>query len=84
MVAIEAFTAADGHHGHTWFVDQRIELVKIAGVWIDYQRQVNLLRLRLGPVMQSIFFRQGMAHHGEEGNRGNTGARVQPVHGVPQ
>src|SRR5262245_33555721 len=32
VVGIEACIAGDGHHGHSWFMDQGIELVKIAGV----------------------------------------------------
>src|SRR6266446_8994043 len=54
VVAIKAFTATDGHHGHSWCMDQRVELVKIAGIRVDYQRQVDLLRLGVGTVMQGV------------------------------
>src|SRR5438874_10952641 len=76
VVGVEAFTAVDRHHGHSWFMDQLVKLVKIAGVRVNHQRQVDLLRLEVSTVMQGVFFRQGMAHHGEEGNRGNASALV--------
>src|SRR5262245_26334293 len=57
VVGIEACTAADGHHGHSWCVDQWVELVKIAGVRVDHQCQIDLLCIRMGAVMQGVFFR---------------------------
>src|SRR5262245_44998695 len=84
VIGIEAFMTTDGHHSHPWCVDQGVELVKVASIRVDNERQVDLLRFRVSTVMQGVFFRQGMAHHGEEGDRGNTGTLVQPVHGVPQ
>ena len=54
---IKTGTGADRHHGHPWFVDQGVELVKIAGVGVTHEGQVGLLRVRLGTVMQGVFFR---------------------------
>src|SRR5712692_2803294 len=82
MVAIKASEVANGHHRHSLFMNERVELIEVTGVRVRDQGKVNLPRVEVGAVPESVFFGQGVVDHGNEGDRGDAGAFLQPIHRI--
>src|SRR5712691_10395615 len=82
MIAIQASKVAHGYHRHSLFMNEGVELIEVTGVGVCDQGKVDLLRVEVSTVLESVLFGQGMADQGDEGDRGDAGTFLQPIRGI--
>ena len=65
-------------------VEERIELVEVAGIGEDEQSDVDPTRDRLATVMERVLFGQGVATHRDDRHGRDAGPLLEQLHGVAE